>query len=240
VTDPDQAYRAAFMFGEFTKSLQHFPANELIEVLPGFHNLHYRYKEFQNAILNNMELAPSVNKEIKSIDNHYLIFQEAEAAVKSMPVRVIHNDPKINNILFDSNSWKAKAVIDLDTVGMGYIINDFGDMVRSFTSAATEDEKDMKLVEVRVNIFEALCEGYLSSLREIITIDEKKHFFLGVKSLIYEQGLRFLTDYLSGNCYYKVDYSNQNLYRARNQFKLLQSILKKEHQLQAIIQRCLN
>ena len=240
VREPDQAYQAARAFGEFTKSLQHFPANELKEVLPGFHNLHYRYKKFRNAILNNKELAQSVNKEIKSIENHYLIFQEAEVAVKSLPVRVIHNDPKINNVLFDSNSWKAKAVIDLDTVGMGYIINDFGDIVRSFTNAATEDEKDMNLVDVRVNIFEALCEGYLSSLKKIIAVDEKKHFLLGVKSIIYEQGVRFLTDYLSGNNYYKVDYSNQNLYRSRNQFKLLQSVLKKEHQLQAILDRYLN
>ncbi len=240
VSEPNQAYQAAWALGEFTKSLQHFPARELKEVLPGFHNLHSRYKEFQNAILNNNELAQSVNKEIVSIESYYLILQQAEAAVKSLPVRVIHNDPKINNVLFDSSSLKAKAVIDLDTVGMGCIINDFGDMIRSFTNAATEDEKDLTLVDVRVNIFEAVCEGFLRSLKKIITVDEKKHFLLGVKSIIYEQGIRFLTDYLLGNNYYKVDYPEQNLYRARNQFKLLQSVLKKKDQLQAIIDRYLN
>ena len=240
VTEHGQAYQAAWALGEFTKSLQHIPANELKEVLPGFHNLPSRYKEFRNAILNNKELARSANKEIESIENHYFILKEAEAAVKSLPVRVIHNDPKINNVLFDSSSLKAKAVIDLDTVGIGYIINDFGDMVRSLTNAATEDEKDLTLVDVRANIFEAVCEGYLRSLKKIITVDEKNYFLLGVKSIIYEQGIRFLTDYFSGNNYYKVDYPKHNLYRARNQFKLLQSILKKEHDLQAILDRYLN
>jgi len=240
VTEPDQAYQAGWTFGEFTKSLRHFPVNELTEVLPGFHNLNYRYNEFQNSILNNKDLASSVNNEIETTERYYKILRVDKPAFKSMALRVIHNDPKISNILFDSSTWKVKAVIDLDTVGMGYIINDFGDMVRSFTNAATEDEKDLNLVDVRVNIFEGLCEGYLSSLKKIITIDEIKNFLFGVKSIIYEQGTRFLTDYLSGNSYYKVDYSEQNLYRARNQFKLLQSVIRKEQELQAIVHRYLN
>lgn len=240
VTEPDQAYQAARAFGEFTKSLQDFPADELIEILPGFHNLNYRYKEFRNSILNNKDLVSSVNNEIETTERYYKILQVDQPAFKSMTSRMIHNDPKISNILFDKITWKAKAVIDLDTVGMGYIINDFGDMVRSFTNAATEEEKDLTLVDVRINIFEAVCEGYLRSLKKILTVDEKKHFLLGVKSIIYEQGMRFLTDYLSGNSYYKVDYSEQNLYRARNQFNLLQSVLRKEQELQAIVHRYLN
>lgn len=240
VTEPDQAYQAAWAFGEFTKSLQHFPANELIEVLPGFHNLNYRYEDFQNSIINSKDLASSVNNEIETTERYYKILQVDKLEVKTMALRVIHNDTKISNILFDNITLKAKAVIDLDTVGMGFIINDFGDMVRSFTNAATEDEKDLNLVDVRINIFEGLCEGYLSSLNKIITSDEIKYFLFGVKSIIYEQGMRFLTDYLSNNSYYKVDYSEQNLYRARNQFKLLQSVLWKEHELQAILKRYLN
>ncbi len=150
-----------------------------------------------------------------------------------MPEKVTHNDTKLDNILFsaDGNTY----VIDLDTVMPSTVLFDYGDMVRTFTSPAAEDEKDISKVSLRVEHFEALTKGYLDGLQGDLQDIEKENLLLGAKTIIYEQVLRFLTDYLQNNPYYKVKYPEHNLVRTRTQIKILDSILRKNEELARII-----
>jgi thiamine kinase-like enzyme len=140
-----------------------------------------------------------------------------------IPFRVTHNDTKINNVLFNCND-KAICVIDLDTVMPGYIHFDFGDAVRTFTNTADEDEINLKKVGMNITYFEALAEGFLSEVKGVLNIEEKKSLAFSAKFMTYIMGLRFLTDFLDGDTYYKTAYSDHNLARARAQFKLLESM----------------
>jgi hypothetical protein len=141
----------------------------------------------------------------------------------------------LNNVLLDVETGKGVCVIDLDTVMPGSVLYDFGDMIRTFTSPVAEDEKLFEKAIVRVEIFEEICHGYLSVLSHKITQAEKKHFVLGAKYMILMIGLRFLTDYLQGDTYYKTQYSDHNLIRARNQFALLKDLERKENELNKIV-----
>jgi hypothetical protein len=147
-----------------------------------------------------------------------------------LPVRVTHNDTKINNVLFDAITGKGLCVIDLDTVMPGTILSDFGDMVRTFTSPSEEDEKDLSKVYFRMEIFNALAEGFLEETADILSPAEKNNLLLGGKLMIYMQAIRFLTDFLEGDIYYHTDYPEHNLVRARNQLKLLESFMEHERE----------
>ena len=148
-----------------------------------------------------------------------------------IPVRVTHNDTKINNILFDRDTGKAVCVIDLDTVMPGSMLYDFGDALRMGGSTAAEDEADLDKVWFNEGAFEAFAKGYLSEMREALTQEELALLPLSVKLMTYECGIRFLTDYLNGDTYFKIHREHHNLDRARNQFKLVADIAGKEARL---------
>jgi hypothetical protein len=203
------------------------------DTIVGFHNLPSRIKAFQDALKNaENELLKSAKEEVdKSLEMEFIV-EETSSALTGLPVRLNHNDTKLNNVLF---SGEEVLVIDLDTAMPGCVMFDFGDMVRTFTSPALEDEQDISKVKFRIEYFEALTKGYLEPLGTNLTRNEKESLFLGALYIIYEQALRFLTDYLKGNIYYKVNYEEHNLVRTRTQLKLLSDILKQREQLQKII-----
>lgn len=143
-----------------------------------------------------------------------------------MPLRVTHNDTKISNLLFDKNTHKPLAIIDLDTLQYGTMLSEFGDMVRSYCSNVSEDEEIFEKISFRFDIFDALKEGFLSELAEILTPIEIENLDFGAKLTIFIQGIRFLSDFLNNDIYYKTKYNNHNLVRAKNQFALLKSFTK--------------
>jgi Ser/Thr protein kinase RdoA (MazF antagonist) len=234
VTDYKQAYEAAKQFGRFTFLLKDFDAFKLLDTIPSFHDLTLRYEEFEKACLN-MTTGRSEQAKwaIHEINRHKDILSTYEELKNSgkLPVRVIHHDAKINNILFDSN-WNGICLIDLDTVMPGYFISDVGDMLRTYLSPANEDEADLSKIVVDVQCLDAIYNGYLSEMRTELTAFEKEHFIYAGKFMIYMQAIRFLTDYLNGDVYYHTTYAGQNLNRANNQLTLLNQLIKLEEKIQ--------
>lgn len=220
VENPQQAWEAARAYGEFIRLLAPLDFSEFHETIPDFHYLPFRLAQLEEAIAN----APAnVSKETSDITKR---LQDAaktlwqQLPLDKLPKRVMHNDTKINNVLLDRETHTALCVIDLDTVMPGYLMYDYGDMVRSFVSPTAEDESDLSLIHVRKEILDALTAGFLEGLAEAITEVERETLALGGKLMAIIMALRFLTDYLNGNIYYKTHYPTQNLDRARNQFRL--------------------
>ena len=167
------------------------------------------------------------------LENHY----SKLLSEKIIPTRITHNDAKIDNVLMNKNSGKGQCVIDLDTVMPGLVIYDFGDMVRTFTNPLREDDKNVDEVTMRINIFESLTKGYLEELAEYLQKPEIDNLVLGAIFITYEQAVRYLTDYLLGDKYYTIGYENQNLIRARNQLKLLDSIIEQKVIMEEIVKQ---
>ena len=237
VHSPSQAYEAALQFGRFTKLLSSFPVDQLRITLPDFHNLPLRFHQFEYAIVNgNKERINNAAGIIESLKE----YREIEAVSESIPGspafkrRVTHHDTKISNVLFDKND-KGLCVIDLDTVMPGYFISDVGDMIRTYLSPVSEEEKDFSKIEIREDYFKAIAEGYLSEMRDELSETEKRHFVYGGKFMIYMQALRFLTDYLNNDVYYGSRYEGQNFVRANNQLVLLQRLIQKEDYLESLL-----
>jgi thiamine kinase-like enzyme len=234
VEDPHMAYEAAKQFGKFTKLLSGFNANLLKITLPDFHNLSFRYKQFEEA-LSHGNPKRIENSQIwidAALTNKY-IADEFER-IKTNPqfkIRVTHHDTKISNVLFDENN-EGLCVIDLDTLMPGYFISDLGDMLRTYLSPVSEEEKDYSKIEIRNEYFVSIVKGYLGQLHDELTLEEKEHFIYSGKFMIYMQGLRFLTDYINNDIYYGAKYEHHNLVRAGNQFMLLQRLTEKEDELQ--------
>ena len=238
VANTTQAYEAARAIGEFQLYLSDLDAESIGESIPRFHHIGWRYENLEKAILE--DFAGRVKEAQEEI-----VFARKAGTIKTemldllarkvLPIRVVHNDTKINNVLFDRKTGKAICVIDLDTVMPGSVIYDFGDMVRTFTSPAAEDETDLSRVFVRLEIYQALVEGYLAGAGSFITSTERKNLVLGAKVITLIMGIRFLTDYLNGDIYYKIHYPKQNLNRCRNQFQLLKDILEKENEMSKMI-----
>jgi len=235
VTNYKQAYEAAKQFGKFTFLLKDFDASRLHDTISSFHDLTLRYKEFEKACLNTtaakLEQAKCAIGEISRHKNILSTYEELKYSGK-MPVRVIHHDAKINNILFD-NDWNGICLIDLDTIMPGYFISDVGDMLRTYLSPANEDEKDLSKIAVDEQCFDAIYNGYLSEMGAELTAFEKDHFIYAGKFMIYMQALRFLSDYLNGDAYYHTSYAGQNLNRTNNQLTLLNQLIKLEEKIQS-------
>ncbi len=233
--------KAGRSMGKFQLFLSKLKADKFKDTIPDFHNPLRRLNEFEDAlIVADPVLQKTAEQEIAfAIKNKDIALQMSDILRNNqLPVRVTHNDTKLDNILFDNDNDHA-YVIDLDTVMKGSILFDFGDMVRSITSLAKEDEKDLTKISFNIDHFEALCQGYLPELKTLITPSEKENLLLGALSIIYVQSLRFLTDYLSGNIYYKVGYKTHNLDRSRTQFKLMEEILKSNSKATDIIESVL-
>jgi len=227
------AFQAANQFGLFTKVLSGFPAECLKITIPDFHNLHFRYRQFENAY----QYGNPVRKQVAadSIDfirsNYHIVtkFEEIRSNGK-FKLRVTHHDTKISNILFDENG-KGLCVIDLDTLMPGYFISDVGDMMRTYLCAVSEEEEDFAKIEIREEYFQAILQGYLKEMSAELSEDEISHFVYAGMFLMYMQAIRFLTDYLNNDIYYGASYEKQNYIRANNQITLLQRLLEKENEL---------
>ena len=223
VSSTHQAFEAARAFGNFQRSLSDLPAPGLHETIPDFHNTPKRLTAFRQAI--EADVAHRVSTAAEEIE--YCLRHQSTADIlqsASLPVRVTHNDTKLNNVLFHRSSGEAICVIDLDTVMPGLTSYDFGDMVRTTTSPAAEDERDLSRVSLQFTMFEALLRGYLSSAADFLTAEEKNLLVASCKVITYEQAIRFLADYLNGDPYYKVSREAHNLDRCRTQIQLLKSI----------------
>lgn len=230
---PEISFQAAKAMGRFQLFLNTMPQQHFGDTITNFHNLPRRHKAFKESLTTaDKERLEKAKTEINRSKEYSFIIKQYVSAAHKLPKRITHNDTKINNMLFTEGQV---LVIDLDTVMPGFIMHDYGDMVRTFTSPATEDEPDLDKVIFREEHFEALTKGYLEPLKDNLTGVEKKSLLTGAKNIIYEQGLRFLTDYLNGNIYYKTAYPGHNLIRTRTQFKLLESIVENEKKLNDMI-----
>lgn len=239
IDNSEQAYEAAKAYGKFQKYLSDFDTSQCYITIKNFHNLSNRIKIFEEAIrLDSKKRIEGITQEIEIAKSYIFLKDEYEnLKKKNLPMRITHNDTKINNIMLQNESNKGLCVVDLDTVMPGIILNDFGDMVRTFTSPALEDAKDFSKVKMRLPIFDALVKGYLEELNNYLTQDEINNLVLGSKIIVYEQAIRFLTDYIAGDVYYKVEYDIHNLNRARNQFALLSSIEEQTEQMEKVIEK---
>ena len=231
--DPKVSSQAAEALGKYQRFLNTINEASIQDSIKGFHNLSGRLKTFQMVIkLANSKLLLEANQEIKQLMALAQIAEQTSKLLPTVPTRVIHNDPKLNNILFAGNKV---LVIDLDTIMSGKLMFDFGDMVRSFTSPAAEDDKDIDKTMLRTDHFTAIVKAYLSTLKNEILQSEKSSLLAGAKYIIYEQSIRFLIDFLQENKYYKISYPTHNLVRARTQIKLLQSLIDQESNLKRIV-----
>ncbi len=235
------AFEAAKQFGRFAKLLNDFPAGSLHFTIPGFHDLTLRQNQFlfarKNAKKELLDKATPLIQAAQSftdIPERYAQLHDTQGLL----TRVIHHDTKISNILFD-NADKGICVIDLDTVMPGYYISDVGDMMRTYLSPVSEEERDLKKIGIRDDYFNAIAEGYLSQMQEFLTDTEIKHFVYAGQMIIYMQAIRFLTDFLNGNIYYEVIDPLHNFFRAANQFELLRLLNEQSSHFEKIIHRLL-
>lgn len=235
----EHAFQAAKAFGKMQRLCLDLNTNDFFDTIPDFHNLDKRYLKFDKVLeISNEERKQNAKNEISFVKDQRKISNLITDLTISgeLPIRVTHNDTKLNNVLLDSKTGEGICVIDLDTLMPGLVLYDFGDMVRTFTSPVPEDEKDSTKVVLRKEIFAALSKGYLSELSTVLTTIEKKQLLNGAKYMILIIGIRFLTDYLENDVYFKTAYNEHNLVRARNQFALLADLLKNEKKLSNIIE----
>lgn len=239
-TRPTIYFEAAKAFGKFLTLLNDFPLEQLHATIPNFHNTPWRYEKFLHAVAKDPKnRADSVQKEIGFVTQRA---EEVDRLVKLVqagliPERVTHNDTKIDNVMISDETGEGLCVIDLDTVMPGLSVFDFGDAVRSGANPAAEDEPDLNKVVFNLEIFEQLAHGFLEATRQILTPVEIDHLAFGTKLITLEQGIRFLTDHLLGDTYYKIQRKNQNLDRCRTQFKLVSDMETQYDQMLSIIER---
>lgn len=227
VASTAQAREAAAIFGRFQNLVSDLPAPRLHEVIVDFHNTPAHYRQFHEVLRRDSH--DRVRLCTAEIDRA-LAYEEVAAMLVALqntgaiPERIAHNDTKLNNVMFDEQTGKALCVIDLDTVMPGLILYDFGDLVRTATSPAAEDETVHSKVKMRMEYFEALVEGYLSTAMDFLTDAEIEYLHVAGKVITIETGVRFLSDYLSGDEYFRIRRPGQNLDRCRAQFALVASI----------------
>lgn len=228
VRDPKDFYESAVAFGNFANLLADFDASQLYEVLPDFHNTKVRYENFLKAVEKDaFGRKESVRKEIEWVVAHKDLCGKIVDKIASgeIPLRVTHNDTKLNNVMIDNKTGKGLAVIDLDTVMPGSLCYDFGDSIRFGCNPAAEDEPDLSKVNFRFDLYETYLDGYLSAVGNSITDAERENLPVGAMLMTYECGMRFLTDYLEGDVYFRTHRPGQNLDRAHTQFKLVDDML---------------
>lgn len=240
VEKPEDFYESAVAFGNFQRLLADYPADTLHETIKGFHDTRARFEVFKQAVAQDVcGRAASVDREIEFVLAHEEIarvlgeFQEKGL----VPLRVTHNDTKLNNIMIDNTTRKGICVIDLDTVMPGLAVNDFGDSIRFGASTGTEDEKDLSKVSCSMELFEIYVKGFLQGCAGSLTPTEVELLPMGAKVMTYECGMRFLTDYLQGDHYFKIHREEHNLDRARTQFKLVEDMEAKWDIMKEIVYR---
>ncbi|WP_296635730.1 aminoglycoside phosphotransferase family protein [Polaribacter sp.] len=229
VKDTKIAFEGGKLLGQFLNDTSDFDSSQLIAVIPNFHDMSFRFKQYksavQSALKTRLQKAGKYTKLIANLKEEMHILQNLKENGE-IPTRVTHNDTKISNSLFDKNS-KGICMIDTDTVMPGIIHYDFGDAIRTICNTAAEDEKDLSKVEFNLEYYKAYKKGYLEKTKDSLAETELKYLPLAAKTMIFIMGLRFLTDYLNNDTYYKTNYPEHNLDRARNQFKLIESFVEK-------------
>ena len=225
--DARAAYTTAACFGSFTRALQGINISQLDVVIAEFHDLSFRYQQFEDAI-NKAELfkamrATHVIAELRQ--RKYLVdFYKAIKNNPSFPLRLMHHDCKIGNILFDRTTHEVICPIDLDTIMPGKYFSDLGDMIRTMACTEGEESRKWEAIDIRKDFYESIVNGYLSAMGNVFTAEEKEHIHKSGSMMIYMQALRFITDFLEGDKYYKTSYPEQNLNRALNQLILLEKL----------------
>ena len=227
-------------FGTFVRNLSGFPAEELYEVIANFHNTESRFSDFKKALENNYEnRKDNVKEEIEFVLSREKYTSKVVSKLKSgeIPLRVTHNDTKLNNVLMDVDTNRAVCVIDLDTIMPGSLLYDFGDAIRSGCNTGLEDEKDLSKVSFDIDLFESFSKGFLEGIGDNITKEEMELLpFAGIL-MTYECGMRFLGDYLNGDVYFKTQYPEHNLVRCRTQFKLVRDMEERLGEMSEIVSR---
>ncbi len=235
----EQAFEAARAFGRFEDQWGELPGHRLAETVRDFHRTPLYFAALEQALEEDLHnRAASIRQEIGFVESRSRLFTILLdlAASGELPERIAHNDTKINNVLIDRTSREALAVIDLDTVMPGLVLHDFGDLVRTAVCSADEDETDLSRVTVNLSMFEALVRGYLSSAR-FLNPTEIDHLTFSGWLLAVESGIRFLTDHLKGDTYFKVHRDSHNLDRCRVQLKLAENIERNEGAVRRIVER---
>lgn len=240
VETPEDFYQSAVSFGNFQRLLAEYPAETLHETIEGFHDTKARFAVFKKAVEEDVcGRAASVQKEIDFVLAHEdvaNVFGDM-LAKGELPLRVTHNDTKLNNIMIDDATRKGICVIDLDTVMPGLAMNDFGDSIRFGASTAAEDEQDLSKVSCDMGLFEIYTKGYIEGCGGRLTQKEIEMLPMGAKVMTFECGMRFLTDYLEGDHYFKIHREGHNLDRCRTQFKLVEDMEAKWNTMQEIVKK---
>lgn len=239
INSADEFKNAAKSFGNFQKLLADYPINTLYDTIPNFHNTVSRLNDFKTALDNNI----SGRKDNVKEEIDFVLAREKDCGVlvdliekNQIPLRVTHNDTKLNNILFDNTTKEGICIVDLDTVMPGLSLYDFGDSIRFGANTAAEDEKDLSKVKLNLELYKAYVEGYLGAAGASLTHNEIKYLSFSAKLLTLECGMRFLGDYLNGDVYFKIDYPDHNLVRARTQFKLVKEIEDHFDEMEEIVE----
>ena len=235
----EQVYEGGKAYGRFLNHLADLPAVKLKETIRGFHDMELRLRQFEDACKNGLpERISETRADIEILQNRseeMLTIQRLGREGK-IPLRIVHHDTKINNVLFDEDG-KGLCVIDLDTVMPGYVHDDFGDSIRTFTNTGEEDDIDTERVSINMEYFEAYSRGFLEQTNSMLNQVEKQYLALSARALTYMQSLRFLTDYLNGDIYYHINHENHNLQRTRAQIKLMMSMEENYDEMKSIISR---
>ena len=243
VERPEQFYDSAVAFGNFQYLLRDYPAETLAETIVNFHNTPDRYRQLMEAVaLDKCGRLAEVKADVEFAVSREEFAGTLERAHKEgrLPLRVTHNDTKLNNILFDKNSGKALCICDLDTIMPGYSVNDFGDSIRFGATTALEDESDLSKVNFDISLYELYVKGFIEGANGGLTECELELMPVGAMMMTFECGMRFLADYLSGDTYFKTSRPGQNLDRARNQFKLVSDMEKRFDEMVAIVKKYSN
>ncbi|WP_193212225.1 phosphotransferase enzyme family protein [Luteolibacter marinus] len=235
-----QAYQAARAFGSFQDLVSDLPPSEIEETIPDFHHSRRRYERLMKvADADPYGRAGSVGPELEFVrrreDDVSVILGLLDSGL--IPWRITHNDTKINNVMIDTETDEAVCVIDLDTVMPGASLYDFGDLVRTATSPAAEDEKDLSKVIMQMPMFEALVDGYLDAAGDFLNESEIEHLAFSGKLISLETGIRFLTDFLEGDNYFKVHHEGHNLDRCRSQFKMVAEIERQQEAMEKFVRK---
>lgn len=237
VENTDIAFEGGKAFGLFMSLLADLPANRLTETIPDFHNLEKRLETFNKSVASDKaNRVNEVRPEIEFIAQRTEKMLTIPALIKSgqLPVRITHNDTKFNNIMFDSNN-RALCIVDLDTVMPGSILFDFGDSIRTGANTADEDEKDLSKVDINLPIYEAYTHGFIKSTHSTLTHIEIQNLAFSARFMTFIIGLRFLTDFLDGDTYFRTAYPDHNLVRARVQFRLIEAMEKNAEKMHEIV-----
>lgn len=240
VEDPIHFHNAGRAFGKFQKFLSDFPAEELYETIPDFHNTPKRYKTFLEAVEGDAaRRVKEVKLEIMFIKKRAKFISQLMNSIESgdIPLRVTHNDTKFNNVLIDNKTGEGICVIDLDTVMPGSSLYDFGDSIRSGTNTAGEEELDLSNVTMDLELFDQFTRGFLEYTYDFLTPREIEYLPFSANLITIELGMRFLTDYINGDVYFKTSRPGQNLHRARVQFKLVEDMEAKYNKMKDIVDK---